>query len=173
MSKKLISLFIIFVSINDFIFSQNSSNYLAANVNLIMPLSVTTINGQINFREIILTGSTMEINLSPQFGSLFRIEGHPGRSVTINFSVQNLTNINWVNQFGGTVGQLVFTPSVVTTGSSPDYLLPKSVSNGGSINLVNSNGIGIAYLWVGGTISISSNQPQGDYEGIFNLTVSY
>lgn len=140
---------------------------------MIKPLSISSINDVINFGEIILSGSSFIKNLSPSSGAVFRIEGHPNRNVIISFNYTNLSNAQWVSQFGGTVGSLSFTADVVHTGSNPAYQNPVIVQNGSSYQLVNSGGIGLLYVWVGGTLNIQANQPAGDYEGTFKIMVSY
>lgn len=140
---------------------------------MIKPLSITSINNSINFGEIILTGSTFIKNLDPSNVGLFRIEGHPNGNIVISFSFTSLSNAQWVSQCGGTVGTLNFIADVAHTGSSSTYQNPVSVTNGGSHQLVNSGGIGVLYIWVGGSINILSNRPTGDYTGTFNIMVSY
>lgn len=142
-------------------------------VNMIKPLSITSINSTINFGEIILSGSNFIKSLSPSEGAIFKIEGHPNRNVIISFNPVTLSNSEWVAQNGGTLGTLNFEANVVHTGANSSYQSPVSVQNGNSYQLVNSSGIGILYLWVGGSINIQANQPVGDYQGIFSIMVSY
>jgi len=146
---------------------------MQASVNMIKPLAITAIGGEIDFSEIILTGTPRNIVLSPQNGKIFKVEGHPNRNIIITFSSQPLTNSQWVSNFGGTIGTINFSPSVVHTGANSSYSNPISITSGSSITLPNSQGIGNLYIWVGGSISIAANQPHGDYIGTFNLTVSY
>ncbi|MCX8057469.1 MAG: DUF4402 domain-containing protein [Ignavibacteria bacterium] len=157
----------------NFASAQIYSSSANASVNMIKPLSIVSISNRVNFGEIILTGSAFSRNLSPSSGAIFRIEGHPNRNVIISYSHTNLSNSVWVSQNGGTIGSLVYTPDVVHTGSNSSYTNPISVRSGSSYQLVNSNGIGILYLWIGGRLDISANQPVGDYEGTINITVSY
>jgi len=144
-----------------------------ARVNMIKPLSITSINSSINFGEIILTGSAFVYDLHPSQGAIFRIEGHPARNVVISYSSTSLSNAQWVSQYGGTVGSLNYSPNVVHTGSSSVYQSPQPVTNGGSYQLQEVNRNGILYIWVGGTLNIQANQPIGDYTGTFNITVTY
>lgn len=155
------------------IISQITTSSMQASVNMIKPLSITSLGGEIDFREIILIGTTHTISLSPQNGKIFRIEGHPNRNIIITFNSQPLTNTAWVSNYGGTIGTINFNPNVVHTWSNSTYTNPISVSSGNSVTLPNSQGIGLLFLWVGGSITISENQPHGDYVGTFNLTVSY
>jgi len=170
MNKKILIFIGLIFSISN---AQTFSSSAIAKVNMIKPLSITAINSTINFGEIIL-GETSQIrNLSPSDGAVFRIEGHPQRNVIVSYSVSSLSNALWVSQYGGKVGNLSFLPVVVHTGSSSVYQNPISVSNGGSYQLQNSGGIGLLFVWVGGSINISPGQPVGDYIGTFNITVSY
>jgi len=34
-------------------------------------------------------------------------------------------------------------------------------------------GLGKLFLWVGGSIGVASNQPQGEYVGTFTVSVEY
>lgn len=167
---KLILCSILFLKIG---LAQTFSSSASAIVNMIKPLSISSVNNTINFGEIILTGSAFVQSLDPSEGAVFRIEGHPNRSVVISYSFTSLSNAQWVSQYGGTVGSLNFIADVVHTGSNSAYLNPVSVSNGGSYQLVNSGGVGLLHIWVGGSIHIQSNQPAGDYTGTFNIMVSY
>ncbi len=136
-------------------------------------LSITQISGNLNFGEIILNGSAQNQSILPSAGVLFRVIGHPNKSVTITFGNVNLNNNDWVSTNGGTNGTMVFTPVVKHTGSSSTYNNPNDVASGNSYNLVNVSGDGYLYLWVGGSIAIAANQPHGDYTGTFNITVAY
>lgn len=153
--------------------AQIFSSSAVARVNMIKPLSIVSIFDKINFGEIFVTGSAFTRTLDPSNGAVFRVEGHPNRNVIISYSFTNLNNAQWASEFGGTLGYLTYEPEVVHTGSSSSYNLPKPVSSGGSYQLVNSNGIGVLYLWIGGKIYINANQPIGDYEGTINITISY
>lgn len=170
LTKAAVLLIILF----EYSLSQNIySSTATATVNMIKPLSISAINSTINFGEIILSGSSFVKNLDPSQGAVFKIEGHPNRNVIISYSYTTLSNAQWVSQYGGTVGTLSFLPDVVHTGSSSSYQLPKTITNGGSYQLINSGGIGVLYVWVGGSINIAANQPVGDYSGTFNIMVSY
>jgi len=167
----LIWIFIVFLRSN--LISQTISTQGSASANLIKPLSISSFSGEINFGEIILTGSSFIQNLSPQQGKIFRVEGHPNRLTSITFNSITLSNAVWVTINGGSLGSLSFSPNVVHTGASAGYENPVIVYSGNSFQLVNSGGTGLLYLWVGGSININSSQPQGDYTGTFNITVSY
>jgi len=45
--------------------------------------------------------------------------------------------------------------------------------NGGSVRLSNDIPLGKLYIWIGGRMTINTNQPYGDYKGTFTLTVEY
>lgn len=157
------------ISLAQNIFSSSAT----ASVNMIKPLSITALNSTIDFGEIILSGSSFIKNLEPSQGAIFRVEGHPNRNVIISYSYTTMSNAQWVSQYGGTLGSLNFYPDVVHTGASSTYQNPVPIINGGSYQLVNSGGIGLLYVWVGGSIKIFSDQPAGDYSGTFNIMVSY
>lgn len=153
--------------------AQIYTSSASASVNMIKPISIISLKNEINFGEIILTGSAFARTLSPSSGAVFKIEGHPNRNVIISFNSTNLSNAQWVSQNGGTVGTLIYVPDVVHTSSSSSYQNPFPVTSGSSYILVNSGGIGVLYLWIGGRIDVNANQPIGDYQGTINITVSY
>jgi len=173
MKLKLLSICILAIILTRDVFPQTVSTTGNASVNLIRPLSITSLSGEINFGEIILTGAPTVQTLSPQQGRVFRVEGQPSRFTTVTFNSVNLSNSVWVITNGGSIGSLVFTPLVVHTAASASYENPVIVVSGNSYSLVSSAGTGLLYLWVGGNINIASSQPQGDYTGTFNITVSY
>lgn len=154
-------------------FAQINSTSATASVNMIMPLSITAISSTINFGEIVLSRNSFVRYLTPAEGAIFKIIGHPGRSVTVSYNFSELSNSQWVGQNGGTVGTLSFFPEVVHTGSNSSYQNPVTVQNGNSYILITSGSVGVLYIWVGGSINILTNQPAGDYIGTFNVTVSY
>lgn len=170
----LIKYLILFLIISfTYSYSQINSNSATASVNMIMPLSITAINSTINFGEIVLSGNSFIEYLTPTEGAIFRIKGHPERSVTVSYNFSDLSNSQWVAQNGGTVGSLSFFPEVVHTGANSSYQNPVTVQNGNSYVLITSGSVGVLYIWVGGSINILANQPAGDYIGTFNITVSY
>lgn len=171
--KELNKAILVLVFSYNFLISQQYGNSAIAKVNMIKPLSITSINSTIDFGEIILSGSNFIKSLNPSEGAIFKIEGHPNRNVIISFNQLTLSNSEWVSQNGGTLGTLNFEADVVHTGANPSYQSPVSVQNGNSYQLINSSGIGILYLWVGGSLNIQANQPIGDYQGTFNIMVSY
>lgn len=145
---------------------QIASTTAAGRANVIQPLSITSTGGELNFGEIILTGSTSAHQITPAQGQQFRILGNPGRSVSITFNQINLSNLGWVSLNGGTIGSLTFEPLVVSSSNSP-------IISGNFYPLQTSGSIAILDLRVGGLITVSSSQPQGDYTGLFTISVSY
>jgi len=144
--------------------SRNSSS--SAFANLIVPLSISSTFGSLDYGEIILTKTRFQRNIPPQSGKLFVINGHPGRSVTIMYNSITLSNIGTSAPPLGTVTTIPFSPEVVQENNSP-------VKNGQAINLLNNGKGGELKLWVGGIITIESNQASGLYSGNFTITVSY
>lgn len=156
------------------LFAQNSAN-ASANVTaqLKKGLSITNFTGDLDFGEIILTGSAQTPAITPGSGVRFDVSGHPNKDVVISFANVTLNNNAWATTFSGTTGTLVFTPVVHHTGSSTTYTPGNVVTSGNPYTLVNSSGTGLLYLWLGGSLAIQENQPQGDYEGTFTISVAY
>jgi len=144
--------------------SRNSSS--SAFANLIVPLSISSTFGSLDYGEIILTKTKFQRNIPPQSGKLFVINGHPGRGVTIMFNSITLSNTGVSSSPIGNITTIPFSPKVVQENNS-------NVKNGQTINLVNNGKAGELKLWVGGIISIEPNQASGLYSGNFTITVSY
>lgn len=157
------------------IFAQSSANASATvTANLKKGLSMTALDASIDFGEIILTAGTAQTNsVAANSGAKFQVVGHPGKAVNVTFSNATLDNSAWVLANGGSNGTLSFVPTVEQTGGNSTYSSASAVTSGNSINLVNNSGDGYLYLWVGGSISIASNQAHGDYTGTFSVTVAY
>ncbi len=127
----------------------------------------------LDFGEIVATGSADSKSILPRNGANFKVTGHPGKSVKVNFSDVTLKNNSWVSTNGGTNDQMTFATSVEHTGGSSTYSTGAVVTSGNSYGLVNSAGTGYLYLWVGGQLDISATQANGDYTGTLTMTVIY
>jgi len=144
--------------------SRNSS--AGAFANLIVPLSISTSYGSLDFGEIILTKSQFQKSISPLSGQLFIITGQPGRGVSVSFSNITLSNTSIFSAPLGTVTTIPFSAQIIMENGSP-------IKNGQTLVLANKGTMGELRLWVGGTIQIESNQSSGLYSGAFQITVSY
>ena len=60
-----------------------------------------------------------------------------------------------------------------TNSNGVTYSNPTSITSGSTLPLVNDNGTGELNVWVGGAITVSANQPAGDYVGTFSISVNY
>ena len=157
------------------VFAQSSAS---ANANVLASLkkglSITNNTGDLNFGDIVLTGSAATPSITPGTGVQFEVVGHPGKSVAVTFANVTLNNDAWVIGNGGTNDNIIFTPNVDQTGSSSSYSSgANNVTSGSSIALVNDTGIGYLYLWLGGSIAVKANQEPGDYVGTFTMNVAY
>jgi hypothetical protein len=159
------------------IFAQsNASATSTIKAQLKKGLSISNLNGNLDFGEIVVTASAQNPNIANASGVEFEVVGHPAKNITITFAGINLTNNAWVTANGGTNSTIAFTPSVESTGGSITYASPASVSSGNVIPLVATSpvsGLGKLYLWLGGSLAIASGQAQGDYTGTFTMTVAY
>lgn len=163
---KLIFVVILYFAFSFDAISQTASNTASGSVNIILPISITSIGGNLDFGEILLTGSSTVYQLLPAQGQYFQIMGHPGYSVSITFSQVDMSNAIWVSLYGGTVGNLIFTPVVVDSQNEP-------IVSGNFYPLTNNGSTGTLDVMVGGSINVSAIQPHGDYVGIFTISVSY
>jgi hypothetical protein len=163
--KQLLIVFL-FIIYSNVVNCQTASTTASGRVNAVQPLSITSTGGALNFGDIILTGSIASFQITPALGQQFRITGNPGRSVSITFNQISLSNSVWVSLNGGTTGTLVFIPAVVNSVNNP-------ITSGNFYPLVTSGAVAILDIRVGGSITVSSTQPQGDYTGTFTISVSY
>lgn len=163
---KLIFVVILCYAISFEAIGQTASNTASGSVNVILPISISSIGGSLNFGEILLTGSSTVYQILPAQGQYFHITGHPGRSISIIFNQVSLSNAIWVSLNGGTIGNLLFTAVVVNNQNQP-------IISGNFYPLVTNGSTGILDIRVGGSISVSANQPHGDYVGTFTISVSY
>ncbi len=165
--KRAINLFFfIFLFSCNHSFAQITSTSARGFANLIVPLSITPLSGDLDFGEIILTGTPSTETISPHEGKLFEIVGHPNRFVTITFDDVQLDNSQWILIYGGNMGTIIFVPDVELENG-------KKIQSGDSARLMREGLLGKLRLWVGGTIDIAANQPPGDYRGLFVISVSY
>lgn len=175
--KKLLFLMFAFCLFGSSAFAQSSANTTAeVNIALIRGLTITTSGtNTLDFGELVVTGSAQSASISNQNGQKFLITGHPNYPTTVTYSSSvTLNNNAWVATNGGTQSTLTFTTNTADeTGSSSTYSDPEDITSGSSINLPNNNGIGTLYLWVGGSIAIPANHPQGEYVGTLNVSVAY
>ena len=157
-----------------FSYSQKSSNAVAVvSAHLIKGLGTQTIAGNLNFGEIVLSNPGKTVNKNPVEGMEIKISGEPEKNITMTFEPMEISNIQWVSQNGGEEGAIVFTPNVEQTSSNASYINAVPVISGNSYTLPNSDGQGEMYIWVGGNIRITDNQPAGNYSGTFQINISY
>jgi spore coat protein U-like protein len=158
--------FILFLILNSFSSAQTVTQSAMASVNLVVPLSMTAVEGSLDFGEIILTGSSFTQNINPTNGQRFLISGQPNRGITILYTSIELTNAGNPPAMIERIGNLTFTPNVENDSGV-------SILNGETVTLEDKGNVGEYELWVGGSIFIGSNQPHGDYTGTFTITVNY
>ena len=128
-------------------------------------LTLTNLDGDLDFGEIIVLPTPQTPAITPQNGVRFEATGHPNKDVTVTFSGVTLNGEN-----GGTID---FTPNVEETGSSSTYSNANPVTSGDVLPLDNVTGTGYLYLWLGGSLDIAADQIEGDYTGTFTMTVAY
>ncbi|MCB9220094.1 MAG: DUF4402 domain-containing protein [Ignavibacteriales bacterium] len=146
-----------------------STGYVAggASANLITPLSIEAGSGDLDFGDILVSGKASKETIQPKSGKEFIVKGQPNRNISIAFNNVELNNYLWVSNNSGKSGTLKFTPNVVLKNKT------KALKSGDNLILQPNGLIGEIKLNVGGSISISPNQPVGDYEGTFTVSVSY
>ena len=137
-----------------------------ASANLIVPLSIEAGKGDLDFGDIIVINSSFREEINPSRGKEFIVKGQANRNISIVFNDVLLNNHLWVSNNSGQSGTLPFTPEVELKNSI-------KVKSGDNIILEPNGLIGEIKINVGGSIDIQANQPLGDYEGLFVISVSY
>jgi hypothetical protein len=171
----LTAVFMSLVAVN-FTFAQSTAGTSAPiTVSIIRALTIQNVAGNLGFQEVIMNGTSQTVSKTNSNGVRFLITGQPNRNVTLSYDVNDQLNNNaWVAANGGTNGTMAFiTNNADQTGSNTTYSNPTSITSGSTLPLVNDNGTGELNVWVGGAITVSANQPAGDYIGTFSITVNY
>lgn len=156
------------IAFSSSLFAQNTATE-AVNVtaSLIKGISISNIGGgTVDFDEIVVTKSTQTPAVAPASGVKLEIAAHPGRDLKITFGTATLNNTD-------RAGSITFTPNIEHTGTSDTYGSGTTVNNNNAITAADVSGIGMLYLWVGGSIEIPADQSHGNYAGTFNITVAY
>jgi hypothetical protein len=171
----LTAVFMSLIAVN-FTFAQSTAGTSAPiTVSIIRALTIQNVAGNLGFQEVIMNGTSQTVTKTNSNGVRFLITGQPNRNVTLSYDVNDQLNNNaWVAANGGTNGTMAFiTNNADQTGSNTTYSNPTSITSGSTLPLVNDNGTGELNVWVGGAITVSANQPAGDYVGTFSITVNY
>ncbi|MCX8057470.1 MAG: hypothetical protein N3F03_07680 [Ignavibacteria bacterium] len=172
MIKFFIFTFVFMSFLIDYIFTQtNVKATISINASLKKGISVVSENEAIDFGELVLTSTPMEVYKAPNDGYKFKIISHPFKPVMINFEPVQLHKLENTGQIGS--NSLIFIPKVFHTSSNPDFVNPVEVQPGVYYQPQNQLGLGILNVWVGGTLKISSNNEGGEYSGDLVLTISY
>lgn len=169
---KKVFFFLFFLFLNFVLISQKNSECLVK-INIIKPLNVSLLQNNLDFGEIILSSQNQVLTKSEQEGAKFLISGHPGKPIFIAFNAAILSNSISVQEYGFDEDQLVFIPSIISSGTNSNFSNTKKINSGDSEILNNDNGIGKIYLWMGGEINVSPANAPGVYLGDFVLTVEY
>lgn len=177
MNQKFIQIFVLscILSIQLLLNMGLSQNNISVSINVSASIkkgiSVINENNSIDFGEIVLSGSSMEVYKAPQEGYKFKIISHPSKPVMINYSSIQLYPIE--KPEGVFENSLVFIPKVFHTYSSPNFSNPVEVQSGTYYNPANLSGVGMLNVWVGGKLQINQNNLKGDYKGTLSLTITY
>jgi len=174
--KKLMLVILGLLILSDFTFSQSTSTSNApVGISIIRALSITNASGSLMFPEIIMNGTVQTKEITNANGVRFLVTGNPNRNITVTYNeTVPLNNNAYVTANGGTQGTMTFiTRTADQTGKSTTYTTPAALLTGATLPLVNDAGTGHLNIWVAGSISCSTTQPNGDYVGTFNITVTY
>ena len=145
------------------VFAQDFANASTpVTISLIKGLSMSVEDGSISFTEGVAGRSeTISVSAGTASGAMFKVMGHEGRDVTLDFTNTTLSN---------GVSSLTFEPAVEYTTTS-SYSGAATRSDNTTVALHNTNGD--AYLWVGGSIDVDGSETAGNYTGSFTLSVAY
>lgn len=145
------------------VFAQDFANASTpVTISLIKGLSMSVEDGSISFTEGVAGRSeTISVSAGTASGAMFKVMGHEGRDVTLDFTNTPLSN---------GVSSLTFEPAVEYTTTS-SYSGASTRADNTTVALHNTNGD--AYLWVGGSIDVDGSETAGNYTGSFTLSVAY
>ncbi len=162
----------------------------SASAALCAPAYAADMNGTVN--AAVVRPNTLIKTDDLDFGTL--ISGATGGTVTINPVTNARTTSGGVTPVGsatqravfqGTGGILLITVSGSTSvtltraggGAAPmtASLVRAASTSGGGIALLGGTLLpsGVQTYYIGGTLTVPANQPEGDYSGTFTLTVNY
>lgn len=157
----------ILILLSSLIYGQeNGYQAGSASVNLMMPLSIESGAGDLDFGDFLVTSSTSKETIQPKNGKEFIVKGEAKRNISVIFNDVELTNLVWLSGNNGSPGSLTFIPNVILENN-------KKVKSGDNVVLNQVGLIGEIRIMVGGSITIRKNQPVGEYEGLFVISVTY
>lgn len=164
---KEINIVFVLLLISSLVYGQETG-YLSgsASVNLMMPLSIESGAGDLDFGDFLVTSSTSKETIKPKNGKEFIVKGEAKRNISVVFNDVELTNLAWLSGKNGIPGTLTFKPNVILDNN-------KKVLSGDNVVLDQVGLIGEVKIMVGGSIKIGKNQPVGEYEGLFVISVTY
>ncbi len=171
--KKTIVLLILISTIE--LFAQSSFTVNSQiSISLSNGLSINKVGGDLDYGDIIYTGNRQTLTRTPDLGVEFEVTGYRRNLVSVTFPNNiDLDNNDWVSNNGGTNGTIRFTPTVRHTFGNINYVGSRVVRSGRTYRLSNDSPSGKLYLWLGGRLVVNRNQPYGDYQGTFTITVEY
>lgn len=150
---------------------NNETLQVQVQASLVRGISVISTNNEIDFGEIILSGSPVSISKSPENGLRFKIISHPKKPVMISFENSQLQHDGSSDPTSSS--NLFFIPNVVHTGVNSEFINPVEVSSGVYYQPGNQSGEGILNLWIGGSIIVEPHASHGTYSGTVIITVAY
>jgi hypothetical protein len=174
--KKLFLILGLLLVLSNFTFAQSTGTSNAPiGISIIQALTITNAAGNLQFPEIIMNGTVQTKSITNANGVRFLVTGRPNRNITVTYDATDVLNNNaYVTANGGTQGTMTFiTNTADQTGKVITYTNPVALTSGSTLPLVNDVGLGKMNIWVGGSISCSTTQPNGDYVGTFNISVTY
>ena len=175
--KKNIQVFLLILFFHTLVYAQIFSTSLdfPISMNVQNSLTISKVKGELDFGEVLSTPISQSLTIDPEFGVLFEVIGISRERIMVDYTANViLNNYNWVSLNPlSEPDDLTFTPDVRQTGARSTYINSTNLRNGKRIRLSNDNGIGKLYIWVGGDLVINPNQKAGEYEGSFNITVTY
>lgn len=142
--------------------AQSSASEAATiSANVIKALSLAKLSaGNLSFG-LAARGSTDQINYRSSGAAHFRSTGQVASSIDVSFTTTTLSN---------GASSLTFTPTVA--GNTVDNKNAASVLNSGTDVTLHGT-TGEYFLWVGGTLVVSSAATLGAYSGAWTLTLAY
>jgi len=141
-------------------FAQSVNAYADVNLSIHGGISLTKIR-DLRMGAVVQGTTSVSINpLSSGSAAYFIVSACPNSAETITFSSTNLTSGSSTIIFTGVLA------------GSDQPIQPHSILIG-SGDAITTSSTGDFYLWAGGSATLASKQPTGDYVGSFTVSIIY
>lgn len=155
-------LFIFSLILVSLLHSQNNVNVsINVSASLKKGINVISQNNSIDFGEIVLTNTPIEIYKPPQEDYKFNVISHPNKPIIITHD--NVYLITKENFNSSNYNSIIFITEVYRINLNNKFIDLIRISSGVYYQPANNSNVGELNIWVGGSLQIFQNNFQGDY----------